>query len=316
MIIRIVLALLGLYFGWQLFQWGVLNATWAGTPKECLLNGGACWAFIQEKFQFILFGRYPNDQLWQPALVQVLWLAMLIASAFWLLKQHYNRLWLWVVVLPFSLWLLDLDNLGGLPLTFLLSMLGIAGAFPLGVLLALGRTSKLPLVKTFCIGYIELVRGVPLISVLFMASFLFPLFLPQGIESTQFWRAQVAIILFAAAYVAEAIRGGLQSLHTGQFEAAEALGLSYRQRTQLVILPQALQRVIAPLVNIFIGIFKDTSLVMIIGLFDLLLATKTALADAPWRPFYVEAFIFTGLIYFVFCYGMSRYSQVLEKRYA
>jgi general L-amino acid transport system permease protein len=210
---------------------------------------------------------------------------------------------------PTSLW-------GGLPLTLLLSILGIAVAFPLAIFLALGRRSKMPLIRMFCVGYIELIRGVPLISLLFVGSFLLPLFLPRGVEISDLLRAQVAIIGFSAAYLAEVIRGGLQAIPRGQFEAADALGLGYWQKMAKIVLPQAITLVIPPIVNTFIGLFKDTSLVSIVSLSDLLLATKDmAIADVNWRAFYAEGYVFVALIYFVFCFFMSKYSQYLERSF-
>lgn len=200
----------------------------------------------------------------------------------------------------------------GLPLTLIIAVVGMVLAFPLAILLALGRRSQLPAVRAICVGYIELIRGVPLITVLFMASLMLPLFLPTGMTIDKLVRAQVAFILFAAAYLAEVIRGGLQAIPRGQVEAADALGLSYFQRTRLIVLPQALSLVIPPLVNTFIGIFKDTTLVIIISLFDLLGTAEAALSDVNWQGFYVEDYVFIALIYFCFCFFMSRYSQALE----
>ena len=201
---------------------------------------------------------------------------------------------------------------GGIPVTMILATYGLAFAFPYGVLLALGRRSNLPLIKGLCVGFIELIRGVPLISLLIMASVMLPLFLPSGTTIDKFLRAQVAVILFAGAYIAEVIRGGLQSLPKGQFEAADAMGLSYPQKTLLIILPQALRVVIPPLINTFIGFFKDTSLVLIIGIFDFLNTANQALVDPNWAGFPAEVYLFAAFIYFIFCYSMSRDSQYLE----
>ena len=210
---------------------------------------------------------------------------------------------------PTSLW-------GGLPLTLLLSIVGIILAFPLAILLALGRRSKMPLIRMFCVGYIEIIRGVPLISLLFVASFVLPLFLPHGVEIPDLVRAQVAIIGFSAAYLAEVIRGGLQAIPRGQYEAADALGLGYWQKMAKVVLPQAIVLVIPPIVNTFIGLFKDTSLVSIVSLTDLLLATKDmAIGDVNWRTFFPEGYFFVALIYFIFCFFMSQYSQYLERTF-
>ena len=201
---------------------------------------------------------------------------------------------------------------GGLPVTMILATYGLLFAFPYGVLLALGRRSNLPLIKGLCVGFIELIRGVPLISLLIMASVMLPLFLPSGTNIDKFLRALVAVILFAGAYIAEIIRGGLQSLPKGQFEAADAMGLNYVQKTTLIILPQALRVVIPPLINTFIGFFKDTSLVLIIGIFDFLNTANQALVDPNWAGFPAEIYIFAAFVYFCFCFSMSRYSKYLE----
>jgi general L-amino acid transport system permease protein len=201
---------------------------------------------------------------------------------------------------------------GGLPVTIILATYGLVFAFPYGVLLALGRRSRLPLIKGLCVGFIELIRGVPLISLLIMASVMLPLFLPSGMTIDKFLRAQVAVILFAGAYIAEIIRGGLQSLPKGQFEAADAMGLNYLQKTTLIILPQALRVVIPPLINTFIGFFKDTSLVLIIGIFDFLNTANQALVDPNWAGFPAEVYLFAAFVYFCFCFSMSRYAKHLE----
>jgi general L-amino acid transport system permease protein len=201
---------------------------------------------------------------------------------------------------------------GGIPVTMILATYGLVFAFPLGILLALGRRSNMPMIKGLCVGFIELIRGVPLISLLIMASVMLPLFLPTGMSIDKFLRAQVAVILFAAAYIAEIIRGGLQSLPKGQFEAADAMGLNYVQKTVLIILPQALRVVIPPLINTFIGFFKDTSLVLIIGIFDFLNTANQALVDPNWAGFPGEVYLFAAFVYFCFCFSMSRYSKYLE----
>jgi general L-amino acid transport system permease protein len=201
---------------------------------------------------------------------------------------------------------------GGLPVTLILASYGLAFAFPLGILAALGRRSNLPLIKSLCVGYIELIRGVPLISLLIMASVMLPLFLPTGVTIDKLLRALVAVILFAGAYIAEVVRGGLQSIPKGQYEAADALGLSYLHKTLFIVLPQALRVVIPPLVNTFIGFFKDTSLVLIVGIFDLLNAGEQAISDRAWSGFANEMHVFLAAIYFVMCYSMSRYSKYLE----
>lgn len=216
------------------------------------------------------------------------------------------------LVLGTGMPLVETDKWGGLPLTLILSANGIVFSFPLAVALALGRRSELPVIRALSVGYIELVRGVPLITVLFMASLMIPLFLPAGITVDKLLRAQIGFILFAAAYEAEVIRGGLQAVPKGQYEAADALGLSYWHKMGIIVLPQALKVVIPPMVNTFIGFFKDTSLVIIIGLFDLLGAVRLASSDVEWRIFYVEGLVFVALVYFAFCYTMAVYARRLE----
>jgi general L-amino acid transport system permease protein len=215
----------------------------------------------------------------------------------------------------FGLQAVDTDRWGGLPLTIMLATLSIALAFPLSVAVALGRRSHLPAISTLCTIYVELIRGVPLISVLFMASFMFPLFMPPGTTIDVLVRVLVGITLFAAAYMAEIVRGGLQAIPKGQYEAADSLGLTYWQAHRKIILPQALATVVPGIMNNFISIFKDTSLVTIVSLYELTGAMGLALnSDANWRPFKIEAYIFIALVYFAFCFAMSRYSLWIEKQ--
>ncbi len=303
--------------------WLVIDSSWtAPNAKACRDAGGACWAFIGEWYRFILFGRFPYAEQWRPLLVIVIFIAMFLASC-------DRRLWgrpliiAWLAGGALVLLLMFGGVLGmtyvetalwnGLPLTLILAVFGVLLAFPLAIVLALGRRSQMPVVHSFSVAYIELIRGVPLITILFMASVMLPLFLPTGTTIDKLLRAQIAVILFAAAYLAEIIRGGLQAIPKGQYEAADALGLSYSRKMRLVILPQALTLVIPPLVNTFIGTFKDTSLVIIIGLLDLLGTANNSLNDANWRGFYWEAYIFIGAIYWCFCFFMSKYSQYLER---
>jgi general L-amino acid transport system permease protein len=204
------------------------------------------------------------------------------------------------------------ERWGGLALTLLLATFGMAGAFPLAILLALGRRSRLPAIQALCVAYIELVRGVPLISLLFMASAMLPLFLPSGVSVDKLLRAQLALVAFAAAYLAEVVRGGLQAVPREQYDIADALGLRAHQKYLFVVLPQALRLAVPPLVNTLIGLFKDTSLVAIIGVFDLLQAVKVSLGEPRWTGFGVEAYLFAALVYFAFCFAMSAYSKRLE----
>ena len=331
-LITLALALLLVKYIYGFIDWAFVNAVWsvpndaAGRPdtQACrdLKGVGACWAVVREKHRFMLFGTYPYDEHWRPALACLLFVALYIVSAmrrFW--RKELVLIWvgmltaiavlMWGGVLGMTF--VPQDRWGGLPITLILATFGLAFAFPLAILVALGRRSKLPAIKALCVLYVELIRGVPLISLLFMASVMFPLFLPEGMNIDKLLRAQIAIILFAGAYLAEVVRGGLQALSKGQYEAAEALGLSYWQKTGFIILPQALRLVIPPLVNTFIGFFKDTSLVLIIGIFDLLTAGKTAIIEPMWQGFAVEVYVTVGLIYFVFCFAMSQYSGSLER---
>jgi general L-amino acid transport system permease protein len=325
-IVTLLLAFLILRGLWSFVQWGLVNAVWwvpddQSQACRALRGIGACWAVVTEKYRFILFATYPFDQQWRPALAIAIFVALFCVSGLrrfrrkelilvWLAALTAIGVLMWGGVLGLSF--VPQERWGGLPVTLILATFGLALGFPLGILVALGRRSDLPAIKAICVLYVELIRGVPLVSLLFMASVMFPLFLPEGMSIDKLLRAQVAIILFAGAYLAEVVRGGLQALPKGQYEGAEALGLSYWQKTGLIILPQALRLVIPPLVNTFIGFFKDTSLVLIIGIFDLLTAAKTAIVEPAWQAYGLEVFVVVALIYFVFCFAMSRYSQRLE----
>jgi general L-amino acid transport system permease protein len=305
-------------------DWAVLRASLtAPDGRACAEAGGACWAFIVDWFRFILFGRFPYAQQWRPAIVLVIFAALLLVSFSRTLPGRWLALawaaglgavallmWGGVLGMPFvetALW-------NGLPLTLILAAGGLGVSFPLALLLALGRRSSLPAVRSLCILYIEGARGVPFIAWLFLMLVLLPLFLPPGVVIAKLWRAEIAFALFIAAYLAEVVRGGLQAIPRGQYEAADALGLGYLHKTALIILPQALAITIPAQVNTFIGAFKDTALISIIGLFDLLQDTNTALNDPAWRMAYVEGYVFVGAVYFVFCYAMSLYSRRLERR--
>lgn len=307
-------------------EWALIKANFtADTSQACRAGGGACWAFIGQKYRLMLFGLYPYDEQWRPLIAAIIMIGMIIVSGmqrFW----NMSLLFIWIgglIVVAILMWggifglrYVEDTQWGGLPLTLILSTFGIALAFPFGILLALGRRSRMPAIKTLCVLYIELIRGVPLISMLFMSSVMLPLFLPEGFSIDKLLRAQIAIILFAAAYLAEVVRGGLQAIPKGQYEGADSLGLSYGQKMGFIILPQALKIVIPPLCSLFIAVFKDTSLVVIIGIYDLMQSTKVSLTDPAWRGFSIEAYVFVSAIYFIFCYGMSKYSQNLEVRLA
>jgi general L-amino acid transport system permease protein len=307
------------------FDWLFFNAVWGHQPVaacDAVRGKGACWAVVWEKFRFMMFGTYPFEEQWRPAIAIVVLIGLLVVSA---LKRFWNRglILIWTVGIALTFWLMSgglglspvrTGQWGGLPVTLILAIFGIAFAFPLGVLLALGRRSQLPIIKSLSVIYIEVVRGVPLITVLFMASVMLALFLPVGWQIDQLLRAQVAIILFVAAYLAEAVRGGMQAVPKGQYEAAEALGLPYWKTTGLVILPQALKISIPPVVNSFISLFKDTSLVVIIAIYDFAYAVKKSVeTDFAWKKYFIEALLFSIVIYWIFCFAMSKYSQRLER---
>lgn len=322
----VTLAILFLAF-WllpKIYRWGIADAVFKPDFLVCrtLDHQAACWGMITEKFRLIFFGRYPYMEQWRPLIATLIMVATLIASCW----RPFWRKWLvavWIVVLAvfllilrggvFGLSYVETNLWGGFPLTLLLTVVGIFLALPLAVLIALGRRSKLKAIRIFCVFYVELIRGVPLITVLFTASFLFPLFLPPGLNIDVLLRVQIGIILFTAAYLAETIRGGLQAIPGGQYEAAAAMGLGYWQTVRKVSLPQALRIVVAPLVNTFISTFMDTSLVTIVSLYDLTGALRLALGDPNWKAFFVEGYLFIAFVYFVCCYGMSRYSRWVEK---
>ena len=313
---------------WLVIDWGVLNAVWRPDLAACdaACGSGACWGVIAEKHRLILWGRYPFEQHWRPLLASLVMVALLAHSA---RPVAWNqRLMLWWALAALLTWVLmagrigpwpltplglppvPTEQWGGLALTLILSIVSIALAFPLAIALALGRRSKLPILRSVCAGLIELVRGVPLVSVLFMASFMVPMLLPSGKSPDVLLRVMGALTLFLAAYLAEVVRGGLQGVAEGQGLAATALGLTHWQTQQHIMLPQALVNSLPALVNHFIGLFKDTSLVTIVSLYELSGALSLALSgDADWRPFKIEAYVFIALIYFVCCFSLSSYSQ-------
>ena len=308
------------------WSWAVGSAVFSGDARGCRVPGaGACWAFVAEKLPFMLFGFYPPGEQWRPLSVLAIFLALLgwsLRPAAW--RPGLLLVWLAAITLFYGLLGGGIAGLspqptrvwGGLPVTILLSAVGLGLAFPMGIALALGRTSRLPVIRLLSVAYIELIRGVPLISLLFMASVVFPLFLPAGANPDKLVRAQAAFTLFAAAYLAEVVRGGLQGIPRGQSEAASALGLDYVRRMRLVILPQALRLVVPALVSTFIGFFKDTTLVVVVGIFDFMTAVRAALSDPAWLGFAPEAYAFAAAIYFAFCFGLSRYGLRIERHFA
>jgi len=321
-----ILTLVTLFVLWKtvppFFRWAIVDSLWFSSGESCRGAEGACWSVIPANIRFILFGFFPYKLQWRPLLAMVILVVLLFYSRD---RRHWKKslAWIWgagllvmgLLMKGGVLGLAEVESTqwGGLPLTLMLSVFGLAAAYPLGVVLALGRQSRMPAVKALCVVYIEMIRGVPLITLLFMSSIVFPLFLPEGVTVNVILRAQVAIIMFTAAYIAEVVRGGLQGMAKGQYEAAESLGLNYYQTMRLVILPQALKIVIPPTVSQLISALKDTSLVVIIALYDLLKTTQSVLSNPTWTAYSSEVYIFVALIYFFLCYFMSSYSRRLEK---
>ncbi len=300
-----------------------------GTPADCkALNAGACWAYISAEMEFFIYGFYDMSEQWRPNIVFALGAVLLVPLL--VPKAPFKRLnaFLFLIVFPvvsfillhggmFDLRVVPTEKWGGLLVTLIISVVGITLSFPIGIVLALGRQSNLPVIKTLCVAFIELIRAVPLITILFMASIMLPLFMPQGMTIDKLLRALVGVTLFTAAYMAEVVRGGLQAIPRGQYEAASALGLGYWKRMYFIILPQALKHVIPGIVNNFISLFKDTSLIYIVGMKDLLEAVKTKNDSAiEWQSANtaITGYIFAALVFWVFCFGMSRYSIYMERR--
>ena len=324
-----LLTLLAIYLVWlivpPLLQWAVFQADWTGTTRADCTSEGACWVFIKQRFDQFMYGFYPEELRWRVDLT--VWLVVIGAAPLFVPMMPRKALYGLVFLVAYPLlafWLLhggflglsevETSQWGGLMLTLVIAAVGIAGALPLGILLALGRRSKMPAIRVICVTFIEFWRGVPLITVLFMSSVMLPLFLPEGLSFDKLLRALIGVILFQSAYIAEVVRGGLQAIPKGQYEAAAAMGLGYWRMMGLVILPQALKLVIPGIVNTFIALFKDTSLVIIIGLFDLLNSIKQATTDPAWLGMATEGYVFAALVFWIFCFGMSRYSMHLERK--
>jgi len=331
-LLTLLLISLTVWLAPPLIAWATVDAVWSAPDGAlCRLHqDGACWAFIFQKLGYLGYGSYPVAERWRVNLTGAIGAVLIV----WLLWPGAPRrdigAWLFFVAFPIAAFFLlhgatvlglpIVDTLlwGGVFVTLLTALVGIVFSLPLGVLLALGRRSELPVVRLASVIYIEFLRGVPFITVLFMANNMLPLFLPPGWEPDRFLRPLVGIALFSAAYLAEEVRGGLQSLHRGQYEAAMSLGLNFWRMMRLVILPQALVLVIPGLVNNFIGLFKDTTLVSIVGVNDFLAAMDNAFKDTLWSgpTILPTGYAFAALFYFVFCYAMSRYSAGMERRLA
>lgn len=302
-------------------NWMFIDATWSGTQEE-IVNTGARWIFIAEKFNQFIYGFYPSELHWRPNTVLVL----AIAVGFILKFSASNRVKIVTLILfpiisfiliygGFGLEVVGTEQWGGLMLTIIVASVGIITSFPIGIMLALGRQSQLPVMRNLSIAFIEFIRGVPLITILFMASVVLPLFFSDGQDFNKLLRALIGISLFQAAYIAEVVRGGLQAIPKGQYEGAESIGLSYWQMTFMVILPQALKISIPNLVGTSISLFKDSTLLLIIGLFDLLAMVNLTTSDSHWLGYELEGYVFVTFIFWFFCFSMSRYSKYLERRF-
>ena len=324
-ILTVAAVLFLLWFIPPILDWAFISADWSGDTRDACSREGACWVFIKVWFRQLMYGRYPVDEIWR---INLAYFIAVVAGALLFVPGLRGKPWIGLFLLVgfpiiafylfvggrFGLVEVETPLWGGLFLTLVISAVGIAASLPIGIVLALGRRSNMPVVRALCIGFIELWRGVPLITVLFMASVMFPLFLPEGMNFDKLVRALLGVMFFSSAYMAEVIRGGLQALPKGQYEAAQALGLSFWKMMGLVILPQALKLVIPGIVNTFIGLFKDTTLVLIIGLFDFLGMVQLAGTNPNWLGFAIEGYVFTAFGFWIFCFSMSRYSQHLEKK--
>ena len=338
--LNIVLTLVGLYLVYALVpgivRFFLIDAVWTGADRDACRPEvvgrpvGACWAYVFDKINYFVYGSYPVHLRWRVDVFFAL-LAIGIGWMLWLdapkrtVGAVYFFLvfpilayfllsgadWLGLETVPTSLW-------GGILVTIVVSTVGIVFSLPLGIVLALGRRSRLPIIRVFSVIFIEFVRGVPLITVLFMANTMLPLFLPEGVSVDRLMRPLVGVAIFASAYMAEVVRGGLQAMPKGQYEGAMSLGLNYWQTMVFIILPQALRIVIPGIVNTFIGLFKDTTLVAIVGIFDLIKTIEASRVDPNWSAPTINAtgYTFAAIFYFVFCFGMSRYSIAVERRLA
>jgi general L-amino acid transport system permease protein len=324
-----VLTLLCLWLLWEtippILNWAIFDATIGGESRDACTSEGACWTFTKVRFGQFMYGFYPVAERWR---VNLAFIILILAAIPLFIRGFRHKLAValaLVFVYPvvafylfyggaLGLRVVETPLWGGLFLTLVIAGVGIVASLPLGIVFALGRRSAMPVVRLFSVAFIELMRAVPLITVLFMASVMLPLFLPEGVNFDKLLRALVGVALFSAAYMAEVVRGGLQAIPKGQYEAAHALGLSYWKTMGLIILPQALKIVIPGIVNTFIGLFKDTTLVLIIGLFDLLGIVQASLTDANWLGLSLEGYVFAASGFWMFCFAMSRYSMYVERK--
>lgn len=324
-----LLTIVVLWALWQtlpgLVGWLFLDAVWRGDRDDCVAASGACWAFVNARWGQFIYGFYPPELRWR---VNLSMLALVATIAVLFIPRLPHKGWVITgsfVALPvvafvllhggmLGLEVVQTDRWGGFMLTLVVAVAGMLGALPIGILMALGRRSNMPAIRVFCVTFIELFRAVPLITVLFMASVMLPLFMPQGFSMDKLLRALIGVALFNGALMAEVVRGGLQSIPKGQFEAATAAGLGYWRMMLFIILPQALRTVIPGLVNTYVAIIKDTTLVLIIGLFDLLGIVQAGVSSSDWLApsVTISGYVFAGFGFWLLCFGLSRYSMHLE----
>ena len=320
----VVLVVLIAWIAIPLIRWAVIDATWVGSTRADCAPGGACWVFIRARFGQFMYGLYPVDQRWR---VDIAGIAFVLGIASVVLAPQRLRLKLALAMLvilpPLGIWLLsggfgltyvETRDWGGLMLTLFISIYSSLIAIPLGILFALGRQSELRIIRLISVIFIEFWRGVPIIAVIFLASLLLPLILPGGIGIDRLARAVIGLGFVIAAYMAEAVRGGLQALPKGQREAATALGLNYWKATGLIVLPQALRISLPAMTNEFIALIKNTTLVLVVSILDLLGIAQASLADPNWVGMNMEAYAFSGAIYWLICFALSRWSRSLEKK--
>ena len=335
-----VLTVIGILIAYSLIapliQFAFVDAVWSGDNREACLpqdggHSGACWAYVEAYFPQFIYGRYPTEEIWRVNIVYFLFAVLLVPLAIPSAPFKKINAILFLVVFPIIAYFLltglvigdavilpivETAVWGGLLVTLVIAVTGIVASLPLGIALALGRRSRMPIIKLVSVIFIEFWRGVPLITVLFMSAVMLPLFLPEGVTFDKLLRVLIGVTLFSAAYMAEVVRGGLQAIPKGQYEGAMALGLRFWPMMYLIILPQALKLVIPGIVNTFIGLFKDTTLVLIVGMFDLLGQIQSSFTDPTWSTPSTghTGYLFAAVVFWTFCFGMSRYSIFMEKK--
>jgi len=323
-IVSLIAAYVVIRIGIWIVNWAILDAVWIGTSRDMNHTGGAVWAFIINKIRFFMFGFYPKEELWRIILTFVLITVSFIPYFFKAIKHKVlifaAHMILWPLLIGFlmagglGLEKISTNDWGGLTLTMILSLLGLLYSFPIGILVALGRRSKLPVIRGLCVAYIEFFRGIPLITILFMSSVVVPFFLPAQMAVDKIIRVVIGMTFFQSAYLAEVIRGGLQSVPKGQYEAADSLGFKYGLEHYLIILPQVLKITISNIGGISISFLKDTTLVLIIGMFDLLGIVNPLASDSNWLGMEPEGLVFAGLTYWLICFCVSRLTYKIEKK--